>query len=286
MACSKEHGLSSGFHDAHSNTYDQMASNCTLNIAKQFVKDLPLPITNDSHILDNACGTGLVTLLLKQTYPNLSPKIHGSDIAPNMLEIYTSRAKEHEWSNISTSVEDVMDLKGLKDDTFTHVFTNFGIMAGPSSPDSKGPLRAVKEIYRVTRKGGVAVTTTWWKRGFDVAMEKTTGRVKPGEKAFSFGSNGEWETGRYLMGMMEDAGFKREGMSVKCVKGAISARSLEELVENNMLFKDIAYKGYSEEELGQVRVILAEELQKLEVYKKTDDGVEVEQWAWIGVGFK
>lgn len=55
---------SHSFHDSHSNTYDRMASGATLNIARVFLPTLAerYPITKDSYILDNACGTGIVSL--------------------------------------------------------------------------------------------------------------------------------------------------------------------------------------------------------------------------------
>jgi len=59
-------------------------------------------------------------------------------------------------------VLDVRDLKTLEDGTFSHVITNFGI--GSDVTDAGGPLRAVRavrEMYRVLKEGGVAVVTTW-----------------------------------------------------------------------------------------------------------------------------
>jgi ubiquinone/menaquinone biosynthesis C-methylase UbiE len=96
--------------------------------------------------------------LIKASHPNV--RIKACDLAPTMTSIVESKAVEHGWSNISTEVLDVKDLKTLRDDTFSHVITNFGI--APSLEDSDGPLRAAKDIYRVLKPGGVAVTTIWY----------------------------------------------------------------------------------------------------------------------------
>jgi len=76
-----------------------------------------------------------------------------------MIEFFKTRALENNWSNISTDILDVRDLKSLQDGTFSHVITNFGF--APDVSDPTGPLKAAKEMWRVLKPGGVAVTTIW-----------------------------------------------------------------------------------------------------------------------------
>lgn len=59
---------SHNFHDSHPNTYDRMASGATLNVARVFLPELTkrFPITKSSYILDNACGTGIVSLIFSR----------------------------------------------------------------------------------------------------------------------------------------------------------------------------------------------------------------------------
>lgn len=77
-----------------------------------------------------------------------------------MVDIFAARAKENNWPNVSSEILDVRDLKTLEDNTFSHVITNFGIMA-PVFEDVDAPLKAVRETYRVLKSGGVSVITTW-----------------------------------------------------------------------------------------------------------------------------
>lgn len=134
-----------------------MASGATISVGKIAVDTLPLPITKDSYILDNSCGTGLVSAYIKSQYP--FAKLKGADIAPGVIETYNTRITEGKWEGCDAEVLDCRDLKTLKDNTFTHVITNFGFAPNPDDP--MGQQRAVKEMYRVLKPGGVAVVTTW-----------------------------------------------------------------------------------------------------------------------------
>ena len=148
---------SQGFHSLHANVYDRMASGATISVGKIAVDTLPLPITKDSYILDNSCGTGLVSAYVKSQFP--FAKIKGADIAPGVIETYKARIADGKWEGVDAEVLDCRDLKTLKDNTFTHVITNFGF--APNADDPTAQQRAVKEMYRVLKPGGVAVVTTW-----------------------------------------------------------------------------------------------------------------------------
>lgn len=148
---------SKSFHDAHGGTYDRMASGCTRTVAEKFLPELDPPITKDSYILDNACGTGIVTRLIKAQDP--SARIMCADLAPGVLDVVKTHVRENHWENVDTTVLDVRDLKTLEDDTFSHVITNFGF--SPTPDDHDGPKKAAAEMYRVLKKGGVCVVTTW-----------------------------------------------------------------------------------------------------------------------------
>jgi ubiquinone/menaquinone biosynthesis C-methylase UbiE len=148
---------SKSFHDTHGSMYDRMASGCTRTVAQQFLPDLSPPITSSSYILDNACGTGLVTRLIKSQQPSV--RIKCADLAPGVLDVVKAHIAENKWDDVDTEVLDVRDLKTLGDETFTHVITNFGL--SPTPDDLDGPMKAAAEIFRVLKKGGVCVVTTW-----------------------------------------------------------------------------------------------------------------------------
>lgn len=106
---------------------------------------------------DNACGTGIVTQLIKDSHP--TAHIHCADIAPGMVDIVKEKAQALDWVNVETAVLDAGDLKALGDGSFSHVLTNFGF--SPSPNDKAGPARAAREMWRVLKEGGVTVVSTW-----------------------------------------------------------------------------------------------------------------------------
>jgi ubiquinone/menaquinone biosynthesis C-methylase UbiE len=145
------------FHSLHSTTYDRMASKSTYNIAKTIIPALFPPITPSSYILDNACGSGIVSALIKAQYP--FAHIKGVDLAPGMIDVFKAHAEANKWENVEADILDVRDLKTLEDESFSHVITNFGFASDVK--DASGPLRAAREMHRVLKTGGVCVVTTW-----------------------------------------------------------------------------------------------------------------------------
>ncbi|KAH8599872.1 S-adenosyl-L-methionine-dependent methyltransferase [Bisporella sp. PMI_857] len=269
---------SHSFHDTHSDTYERMASRSTLNIALAYLPTLlqRFPITSSSHILDNACGTGLVTGLIKAEHP--SARITAADLAPSVIEV----VKRKGWESVDAAVLDVRDLKSLKDETFSHVITNFGF--APDVNDLDGPGKAAGEMFRVVRPGGVAVVTTWSERNFTTALHAAALRIRPRETPFSWDVPPVWDAGWWLFQRLEEAfGNKVE---VTRVEGRMEAKNLEELASNMLLFKDMFYKGYSEEELGKLHGILMEEIRKLDSFYEEDGIAAIKMVAWVGVAWK
>jgi len=75
-------------------------------------------------------------------------------------------------------------------------------------------------------------------------------------------------------------------VEVRSVKGTVSAENLEELVSRWMLFKDMWWKDYSEEEVKRLPSVLTNEARKLKQLKETEEGVQIETAAWITVARK
>lgn len=68
--------------------------------------------------------------------------------------------------------------------------------------------------------------------------------------------------------------------------GRAEAGSLEELVSNMMLFKDMFFKGYNDQELASVSTFLGEELRNLESFEETEGHAEIKMKAWVGTAWK
>ena len=87
------------------------------------------------------------------------------------------------------------------------------------------------------------------------------------------------------MVQLEDAGFGSNVEVRPCVTYT-SAKSLDELVENMMLAKQMFFAGVSDEELDRAKLVFREELRKLRTFEEVDGGVRIGMKAWIGVGWK
>jgi ubiquinone/menaquinone biosynthesis C-methylase UbiE len=308
---------SSTFHSTHSNNYDKMASNSTFSIAKIALTDpifASFPITPSSYILDNACGTGIVTSLIKSQHPHV--RILGTDLAPGMIETFKAKATKEGWENVETKIVDSRNLEGVEDEVFSHVVTNFGFM--PGTEDTSGPQKIAKEIWRTMDEGGVAVVTTWAgllppflvirelcstsfgprmrmgskgqadnkvERNFTDALEAAALRIRPNDKPFTWEAPEEWATGSWLMKQLEDVGFGNH-VTVKRAEGRMDAGSLEELVNNLMGVKDMFYKEYSEEEVARLQGVLKEEVKNLEAYDEREGSVGIKMVAWVGFAWK
>lgn len=85
-------------------------------------------------------------------------KIMATDWSPAMTEETKERIAKEGWSNMQTCIEDVRDLKGLKDETFSHAFTNLGM---PVPGDDESGVKITSASFRVLKVGGIALVSTW-----------------------------------------------------------------------------------------------------------------------------
>lgn len=79
-------------------------------------------------VLDNACGTGIVSSILQhelddEVKNNL--KLTCGDISQGMLDYVKHRVGEENWQNVEVKVVDAQD-SGLPSSHFTHVIASFG----------------------------------------------------------------------------------------------------------------------------------------------------------------
>ncbi|MCJ1377327.1 hypothetical protein MMC17_000421 [Xylographa soralifera] len=265
----------------HTSTYERMSGNCTRLIAAHIVSTISPPITSSSYILDNACGTGIVSEQIKLRH--LDARIMAADLSPAMVEETKRRIEAEGWANMQTDVLDVRSLSTLPDDTFTHVIINMGLVV-PGDPESG--IKVAREVHRVLKPGGVAVLSTWADRVWPTAFLNAARGVRPHEPPKNgMAQSPEVMRGSWLLKQLEDAGFGNN-VELRPFLTHTTARSLDELVENMMLAKAVFFQGYSDEELGQAKVLFMAELRKLRTFEEGEGGVRIGMKALIGVGWK
>jgi len=101
---------------------------------------------------DNGCGTGILTLALKDRFSQRP--ILATDASSSTNDILNARV-ENAGYDIATRVLDARDLAGLGDNMFTHIFSTFMVCLAPD------PDQIAQEIYRVMKLGGVLGLAIW-----------------------------------------------------------------------------------------------------------------------------
>ena len=122
-------------------------------IFEPFARDIArrLADRNIQALLEIACGTGIVTRHLRNTLP-LSVEIVATDLNPDMFEFAKPKFKDGE--RLRWQQADACALP-LPNDSFDAVVCQFGVMFVPDKP------AAMREAYRVLRKGGVFLFNVW-----------------------------------------------------------------------------------------------------------------------------
>jgi ubiquinone/menaquinone biosynthesis C-methylase UbiE len=108
------------------------------------------------HVLDLACGTGLVTLAAADSV-GTNGKVVGTDLSGQMVEVARQRADTRQLPNVTFARMDAETLD-LPDATFDAVLCSLGLMYVPD------PARAIREWLRVVKPGGRVVIAVWGKR--------------------------------------------------------------------------------------------------------------------------
>jgi len=110
-----------------------------------------LGIRKGMRVLDLGCGDGTTALPAAKT----GAEVLGVDIAANLVEAGSRRAREAGLTNLRFQEGDATNLQGLPDGAFDAVVSMFGAMFAPK------PFDVAKEMVRVARPGGRIVMGNW-----------------------------------------------------------------------------------------------------------------------------
>ena len=203
----------------------------------QEVADFLVPrLASGMSVLDCGCGPGPITVGLAEV---VSPgRVVGIDIEPTMIDQANQLGSETGADNVEFRVADIYDLP-FEDGEFDVVFSS------AVTEHLSDPVRALREIHRVTRPGGLgAVIRTDWSFPFIVPECPELSRFF---ELFEGGFNrigGSLNRGRFLRSQMREAGFDDVEFvaRVSNVMGLESTRASAEgyiaWIENIPLFQE------------------------------------------------
>lgn len=239
--------------DSHARYYDESIGNTlTRGLALELISTLNglLPLeTLGSIAFDNGCGTGFVTRQLAELYPDLA--IVAADISPGMVRFLDQILEEKGHKNVQTKIMDATALD-LPDESFTHTLST--AMIG-STPD---PLKAAKEMHRVTKPGGLVGISSWSGRSWPEVWEKAVRRALNQPKYMSptivEPSTSSVEGVRALM---TKAGFELVSVHQQDVsfQWRSTAQAMDYFFGQGNPIASLVYKGMGDEDLAKVRPV-------------------------------
>ncbi|KAM0217119.1 hypothetical protein ACHAQD_007609 [Fusarium lateritium] len=220
------------------NKYEATTGGATRELAQHaisFIADLK-PLTSESNILDNACGTGIVTDIILNS--GIQPEIHAVDVAEKMASITRDRFSSH--ANVHVAVMPGEELS-FPNDTFTHSITNLGLMYFTDASEG------AREIARTLQPDGVAVITGWSIMGHIKIIQEVQSQIRPNDTPFKAPISDIWLDPEHTKAVLLGAGLDvHTSIAIDVYLGEETADRVADLLTNG--FGSKVFDSWSEEE--------------------------------------
>lgn len=216
------------------------------------------------HVLDIACGTGLVTFPLAQAVTPTG-RVVATDISQTMIDILEREAKARRLPQIEAFRADAESLASIPDNTIDLATCALGFMYFPE------PDEALAEIMRVLKPGGRVVIAVWgarkkcgWAEVFPIVDARVQSAVCP--MFFQLG------TGDALARTMARAGFQL--VHDRHLTTDLPYRDEDSAADAAFVGGPVAlaYGRFSDETRAEVR---AEYLASIRDFKSSDGGYRI-----------
>jgi ubiquinone/menaquinone biosynthesis C-methylase UbiE len=146
-------------YNAASDTYDDEANSFWSRFGRRTVDRIGLK--KGDRVLDVCCGSGASAIPAAQAVGDRGVVI-GVDLAENLLDLATAKAKQNGLTNVEFRQGDLLQLN-LEHESFDAVICVFGIFF---IPDMEAAMRA---LWRLVKANGKLAITTWGARFFEPA---------------------------------------------------------------------------------------------------------------------
>lgn len=199
-------------------------------------------------LLDCGCGPGTITMGLAQAV-NPGPLV-GVDLEPSQIALCEKRAREGGVTNATFRVADLYALPfddGAYDVVFCHCVLQH----------LKDPLKALSEMHRVLKKGGLIAVRDEDRKGAIIAPDTADGKAEDLMdllNRFQKHCGGDPFIGRRLRELVRRAGFHRNEATASCEcqgnPGAIRgmAASAGSLQKNPRFLETVVAMGWTTRE--------------------------------------
>ncbi|KAK6354612.1 hypothetical protein TWF696_003754 [Orbilia brochopaga] len=181
--------------------YEKLTGGWPARVAQKVVEGLRSPITSESVILDNCCGSGAITTAIVKSAKEkgVTPKIHATDLSAGMI----SHVKElhKDVPGVQTAIMDAQELT-FADNTFSHVICAFGVFF------CRDYDVGYSQMYRVAAPGSITVITSWKTVGWAPVVDYMIEKIRPGQKKFVFPAPPGFEDAAWVKDRMEKTGWK------------------------------------------------------------------------------
>ena len=258
------------FFDSAATEYEEFTGGCTRELAFKLL-DLPQLSTlsaPDAHLLDNACGTGIVAEELAKrcaakgaAYPTVS----AVDAAQKMVDLARKKFDGTEHAANVTFQQMPGEKLDFPDDTFSHSITNLGILFFADAD------AGAREIYRTLKPGGVAVVTSWAGLSYlDKVIRPAQKAVRPEAPTYKFPIPDTWFSVSHAEETFKKTGFQSvEILEMEPHYGAVTMDDLSHLLGTKF---SGALEEFSDEEKGKFREEVSRLAEKAAVPYTMADG--------------
>lgn len=288
----KDEGIQVDAWSSFADRYEKGIGGTTRYVAKRLIEQSP-PFSSESVVLDNACGTGVVTEEIQahlEAQSDIKVRVYAADAAPQMVQVLKSKAEQARnnatWPNIADLSTHVIPAEELDESivpssSVTHAYMNFGIFFCSDA------LKAAQHIHRVLKPGGTAFVTTWADLGYDGFMRETEKVCNPGNENFELPFAPEWHDPEYANILFPQAGFSKEKIKVFQQPSYFRAKDIEEMTTlHTELFGALirGKEGFKDEESKMLwRKTLAENMVKDEHYLQEENGIAIKMLANVAI---
>lgn len=242
-------GSAGSYFQRLSSDYSRQTGDSTFNLAETFWSSMSNEINELSIVHDNGCGVGTASLALLSAGLPQPRQINATDNSEAMINVLTQAVQEKKLDFIKPALMDSLALT-FQDGTFDVSITNISIT------NFSDPPKALKEVHRTLKGGGLAVVSIW--KLFTVAeiIHKAQRRIRPDAELMRM-PKPEFTHEGYLKIRAIEAGFTDVEQHV--VETVVKGDAVEGLV-SFMLgpFTKTARAGWTDEEQTQWPTVIYE----------------------------